>query len=272
MLIRKFLKTIAIYLGLITLAVIMAGPFLAMILVALQANPVITGADIFTLDWTLAHFARVFTDSRLPRWFWNSTVTTVVITILGTFFSSLSAYVLAKRDFPGKELVFWLFLAVLMFPTHAWIIPMFIQMSRMGLVNTYWPFFLSGASSAFGIFLLRQYIEQNVVTDILDAARIDGCGEFRTYWLIVLPSIIPGLATLAIFLFIQWWGQFMFSLIMVTSGDMFTLPVGVAMMQGVARSNLRFTMASTTIAMLPSILILVFFQKYLMRGVVMQLD
>jgi len=188
----RHLKTAFVYLGLVLLAVVMAGPFIAMILVAFQANPVVTGVDIFNLDFTLDNFTRALNESRLSRWFWNSLVTTGVITIAGTFFSSLSGYVVAKRDFPGKEVIFWLFLAVLMFPVHAWIIPMFVQMSRMGLVNTYWPFFLSGSSSAFGIFLLRQYIEQNVVTDVLDAARIDGCGEFRTYGLIVLPSIIPG--------------------------------------------------------------------------------
>lgn len=268
----RHLKTAFVYLGLVLLAVVMAGPFIAMILVAFQANPVVTGVDIFNLDFTLDNFTRALNESRLSRWFWNSLVTTGVITIAGTFFSSLSGYVLAKRDFPGKEVIFWLFLAVLMFPVHAWIIPMFVQMSRMGLVNTYWPFFLSGSSSAFGIFLLRQYIEQNVVTDVLDAARIDGCGEFRTYGLIVLPIIIPGLTTLAIFLFIQWWGQFMFALIMTTTSDMFTLPVGIAMMQGVARGNLRYMMATTTLAMLPTIIVFIFFQKYLMRGVVMQLD
>lgn len=272
MLAMKHLKTFFLYMGLILLAIIMAGPFVAMILVALQANPVLSAADIFSLDWTLDNFVRVFNESRLLRWFWNSVVTTTVVTFFGTFFASLSAYVLGKKDFPGKEIIFWLFLAVLMFPLHAWIIPMFIQMSEMGLANTYWPFFLSGSSSAFGIFLLRQYIEQNVVTDILDAAKIDGCGEIKTYTHIVLPSIIPGLITLAIFLFIQWWGQFMFALIMVTSSDMFTLPVGVALLRGVAQSNLRFVMATTTVAVLPSIVVFIFFQKYLMRGVVMHLD
>ncbi|NLM40036.1 MAG: carbohydrate ABC transporter permease [Firmicutes bacterium] len=268
----RYTKNILIYVCLIILAVIFAGPFIAMFLVAFQANPVTSARDIFNLNFTLSNFIRVFNESRLARWFLNSVITTGVVTVFGTFFSSLSAYVMAKKDFPGKELIFWLFLAVLMFPAHAWIIPMFIQMSRMGLVNTYWPFFLSGTSSAFGIFLLRQYIEQNVVSDILEAARIDGCGEFRTYFHIVLPTIIPGLITLAIFLFIQWWGQFMFALIMTTSGDMYTLPVGVALIRGVAQSNLRFVMATTAVAVLPSIVVFIFFQNYLMRGVVMQLD
>ena len=145
-------------------------------------------------------------------------------------------------------------------------------MSRMGLVSTYWPFFLSG------IIQRLRYLPAPAVYRAERGDRCPGCGphrwlwEFRTYGLIVLPSIIPGLTTLAIFLFIQWWGQFMFALIMTTTSDMFTLPVGIAMMQGVARGNLRYMMATTTLAMLPTIIVFIFFQKYLMRGVVMQLD
>jgi multiple sugar transport system permease protein len=253
--------------------IIMAGPFIAMISVSLQDDVVLSGADWFSSNLSLKSYKLVLQTSTIPRWFLNSIIVTSVITTVGTFISAMSGYVFAKKKFPGKDVIFMLFISVLMFPSQSWIITLFIEFSKLNLINTYYPFFLSGISSAFGIFLLRQYIIQAVHNDILDASEIDGCGEFAKFIRIVLPMIKPALTTLAILLFIGWWSEFLFSLVVVNTSDMYMISVGVAVLQGVFKSSggIRASMAAVAIAQIPLLIVYIVFNKNIMKGVAVQL-
>ncbi|ACR79396.1 MULTISPECIES: carbohydrate ABC transporter permease [Kosmotoga] len=264
-------EKIITYVILCILTIVMAGPFVAMVSVSFQAKPVSSPGDWFGTDLTLKNYIQVLRNSKLSRWFLNSVIITVSVTVCATFLASMGGYVFAKKEFPGKEFLFWAFMAFMMFPIQAWIIPMFIEMSYLGLVNTYWPFILSGASSGFGIFLIRQFIDQNIPNEIIEAAKIDGASEMQIYFRVVLPLIKPALATLAIFLFISWWNQFLFPLIMTTTSDMYTLPVGMSVLRGIFGQNVSWSMAATTLALIPTIVIFVLFQKYITKGIAIDL-
>jgi len=266
-------KKTLLYIALLAIMIIMAGPFIAMISVSLQDDVVLSGADWFSSNLSLKSYKLVLQTSTIPRWFLNSIIVTSVITTVGTFISAMSGYVFAKKRFPGKDVIFMLFISVLMFPSQSWIITLFIEFSKLNLINTYYPFFLSGISSAFGIFLLRQYIIQAVHNDILDASEIDGCGEFAKFIRIVLPMIKPALTTLAILLFIGWWSEFLFSLVMVNTSDMYMISVGVAVLQGVFKSSggIRASMAAVAIAQIPLLIVYIVFNKNIMKGVAVQL-
>jgi len=266
-------KKTLLYIALLAIMIIMAGPFIAMISVSLQDDVVLSGADWFSSNLSLKSYKLVLQTSTIPRWFLNSIIVTSVITTVGTFISAMSGYVFAKKKFPGKDVIFMLFISVLMFPSQSWIITLFIEFSKLNLINTYYPFFLSGISSAFGIFLLRQYIIQAVHNDILDASEIDGCGEFAKFIRIVLPMIQPALTTLAILLFIGWWSEFLFSLVMVNTSDMYMISVGVAVLQGVFKSSggIRASMAAVAIAQIPLLIVYIVFNKNIMKGVAVQL-
>lgn len=267
------MKRVLVYMMVLLIMVIMAGPFFALISVSFQENSILSGADWFSTNLTLENYSLVLSSSNLIRWFFNSMLITVVITTVGTFVSAMSGYVFAKKDFPGKEFIFLLFISVLMFPSQSWIITMFIEFSKLNLIDTYYPFFLSGISSAFGIFLLKQYTIQAVHNDILDASEIDGCSEFAKFVRIVLPMIKPGLTTLAILLFIIWWSEFLFALVMVNSSDMYMISVGVAVLQGVFKNagGIRASMAAVVLAQIPLLLVYIIFNKHVMRGVAVQL-
>ncbi len=266
-------KKTLLYIVLLAIMMIMAGPFIAMISVSLQDDVVLSGADWFSSNLSLKSYKLVLQTSTIPRWFLNSIIVTSVITTVGTFISAMSGYVFAKKNFPGRDVIFMLFISVLMFPSQSWIITLFIEFSKLNLINTYYPFFLSGISSAFGIFLLRQYIIQAVHNDILDASEIDGCGEFAKFIRIVLPMIQPALTTLAILLFIGWWSEFLFSLVMVNTSDMYMISVGVAVLQGVFKSSggIRASMAAVAIAQIPLLIVYIAFNKNIMKGVAVQL-
>lgn len=267
------IRRLLLYVLLSAIAVIMVGPFAAMISVSFQARPILGGADWFTPNLTLKNYVTVFTDSDLPRWFLNSTIITVVVTTVGTFLSSMSGYVFAKLSFPGKNLLFLAFISVLMFPVQSWIVTMFVEFSKLHMVNTFWPFFLSGSSSAFGIFLIRQYVTQAVPNEILDAADMDGCSELGKFLRIAVPMITPGITTLAIMLFISWWSEFLFALVMVNSDTMYTISVGVTVLQGVFANTggMRPSMAATVIAQVPLLVIYLIFNRYVMRGVAVEI-
>ena len=166
----------------------------------------------------------------------------ITVTVLQTFFNALCAYCFAKRQFPGRDIIFVLFLATMMVPGQITLIPNYIILKRMpffgdndafgvgghGMLDSYWGLILPGIVGAFGIFLLRQYMT-SIPDELLDAARVDGAGEFRIFWRVVLPLCTPALAANAIFTFQYTWEDFLWPLIVLSSPDLTTAPVGLAL-------------------------------------------
>jgi multiple sugar transport system permease protein len=214
------------------------------------------------------------------RWFANSAFVAISITVLQTFFNALCAYVFAKRKFPGRNVIFVLFLSTMMVPPVVTLIPNYIIIQRVpffggndwmgqgghGLLDSYTGLILPGVVSAFGIFLLRQYM-LSIPDALIDAARIDGAGEFRIFWSVVMPLCIPALAANAIFTFQGAWEDFLWPLVVMSDPDKYTAPVGLALFVVQNRTSWNLLFAGSVIACIPMILVFVFFQRHFVQGI-----
>lgn len=173
---------------------------------------------------------------------------------------------LPKKKFLGREVIFWLFLATVMIPADVIIIPVFLMIVKLKLMNTFWAMIIPFLFSPFGIFLIRQFT-QTLPDDLLSAAKIDGCSEFGVYWRIILPLSKPGLAVLGIATFMGSWNSFLWPLIVLVQEKMYTLPVGLSLLQQQFYTDYGLLMAGATIAALPMFFVFFAFQKYFIRGI-----
>jgi multiple sugar transport system permease protein len=237
-----------------------------MVVSALKAPVDIFDLRLIPVAPTLDNFAQVLTRTRFPRWFANSLVVALITTASVAFFDSLVGYTLAKLRFRGRGLIFVVILATLMIPTEMLIIPWYIMSSANGWINTYWGIMFPGLISAFGIFLIRQFMS-GVPDELLDAGRIDGVGEFGLYWRIALPQIKPAMAALCIFTFLGNWNAFLWPMIVIQSANMRTLPVGIALFSGEAGSAWNLIMASSALAVLPVLAVFAVLQRQIIEGI-----
>ena len=261
---------VASYIVLSLLAAAMVFPFLWMILSSLKDATQIFQPAIFPSHPSLDNYAAILLakGSRFPRWFLNSFIVAMGTTASVLFFDSLIGYTLAKFDFPGKRLIFLLIISTLMIPTEMLVIPWYNLSRALKWGNSYWGIMFPGMISAFGVFLMRQFMS-TLPDDLIDAARMDGRGEFSIFLRVALPLVKPALATLAIFNFIGNWNAFLWPLIVATKPGMFTLPVGLANFSGEAGSDWHLIMTGATVAMVPLIVVFLVFQKQIVRGIAM---
>lgn len=239
--------------------------------------------DIIPVDATLSNFTDImratgqsklfipFTEefiamSRLILWFINTAFIALFSTAVHVLFDSMAGYAFAKRKFPGSNLFFWMILAALMIPGQVTLVPLYLMISKLGLVNTFAGVILPGLADVIGIFLLKQFI-QTLPTELLEAARIDGASEWSTFTRIVLPLSAPALAVTAIFAFQRYWNSFLWPLIVLQSPDLFTLQVGLSYIHtSEFGTNYGLLMAGAAMAAIPMILFFFAFQKYFMQG------
>jgi multiple sugar transport system permease protein len=214
------------------------------------------------------------------RWFLNSAFVAGAITVLQTFFSALCAYCFAKRNFPGRDAIFLLFLATMMVPGYVTLIPNYIIIQHIpffggnnwlgngghGWLDNYFGLIMPGVVSAFAIFMIRQYM-MSIPDELLQAARIDGAGEFRIFWQVVLPLCVPALAAQAIFTFQGAWEDFFWPLIIMSDPDKLTAPVGLALFVVQNRTSWNLLFAGSVIATIPMILVFMFFQRQFVQGI-----
>jgi multiple sugar transport system permease protein len=261
-------RTLWVYLVLAAGSVAVVYPFLWMIATALK-----TPREIFELHFwpyhpTLANFRTVLLATQFPRWFGNSLLIALATTASVAFFDSLVGYTLAKLRFPGREVVFGVILSTLMIPTEMLVIPWFTLSARYGWIDTYWGIAFPGLMSAFGVFLMRQFMA-GVPNDLLDAGRIDGVSEFGLFARIALPLVRPALAALCIFTFLGNWNAFLWPLIVIQTPGMRTLPVGIALFSGESASSWHLIMAASALAVLPVLALFVVLQRQIIEGIVL---
>jgi multiple sugar transport system permease protein len=217
--------------------------------------------------WSLDNFRRLLTGNvYYVNWMLNSLIIAFAITLWHVIFDSLAGYAFAKRRFPGREILFWLMLSTLMIPIHVTVIPLFIVTNRLGLIDNILAVILPGTANAFGIFLMRQYI-QTLPSELEEAARIDGASELRVFWNVILPLSRPALGALAIFTFVRHWNDFLWPLIALTRPQNYTLTVGVANLQGEFATDYGVIFAGAALAALPMIIFFFAFQRYFLEGV-----
>jgi multiple sugar transport system permease protein len=216
---------------------------------------------------TLDNYDRLVARLDFPRFFFNSIVIAVAVTAGNLIFSPMLGYALAKLRFAGRRVLLLLVLSTLMLPMSATLIPVFVLMSSLGLVNSYAGLILPLLAGAFGVFLTRQFF-QGLPDELLEAARIDGAGEFRIFWTIAMPLATPVLATLGILTFLGTWNAFIYPLVMAQEPEMYTLPVALATFAtGQFQADHGMLMAGSVILVVPVLLLFVVVQRWVTEGI-----
>jgi len=265
--IRKVLTTTT-WVIVIVLALLVVFPFVWMVLTSFK-----TSEDVFSLPgqlwpahWTFAAYRKIWSELPFARLFLNSVVFAGGVTAISVFLDSMAAYALARLSFPGKNLAFVLVIATLMVPYQITLIPLFQLVFDFHWLNTYQGLIIPRATSAFGIFLLRQFFV-SVPKDLDSAARLDGAGEFRIYSQIMLPLAKPAIATLAVFQFMNNWNDFLWPLVITSSDQMRTIPAGLTLFGGQYVVDYAVLMAGATISLLPLAIAFFFAQRYFVQGI-----
>ncbi|MGB7338275.1 MAG: carbohydrate ABC transporter permease [Phototrophicaceae bacterium] len=252
------------------LGITMIVPFVWMISTSFKPLSEILILRFLPQEPTLDNYTYVMTETKLPLWYFNSLIVAIMSTISVAFFDSMAGYVFAKYQFPGKKIVFFTFLSSLMVPTEMLLIPWFIMSANPIIgpswVDTYWGIAFPGVITAAGIFLMRQFM-QGVPDELLDAARMDGVGEFGLFWRIAVPLSLPAIGALCIFNFLGNWNAFIWPLIITSRQEMMTLPVGIQFFSSEAGSEWNLIMTGASLSVIPLLIIVIVFQRYIIEGI-----
>ena len=265
---REKNKQIWIYVLLILGAIIMIIPFGRMIIVAFTKPDItyqMTLSNVIN-SLSLAHFRSLFTEYNILRYAANSIIVSVVSTAGQILICAMSGFVFARIDFKHKEKIFILYLATMMIPVQATVIPQYILINKMGLINTYAGLFLPGLFNAFGTFLMRQYF-MGVPKALEEAACLDGAGYIRIFFQIMLPLAKTGLAVLAVTSFMGAWNDFLWPLLVASDDLHTTLPLFLSQLQGRWYVDWSVLMGATLISVLPILIVYLFAQRYFIEGV-----
>lgn len=248
--------------------VLMVIPIFFMVMTSFKLPHEVYALNVIPREPTLENYAFVLKDGRFLRWFANSLLIATIVTLSNVFFDSLVGYTLAKFKFRGRYLVFLAILSTLMIPTEMLVIPWYMMARSFGWIDTTWGIMFPGMMTAFGTFLMKQFFE-TVPDDFLDAARIDGLNEFQIWWSIAMPLVTPALAALAIFVFLGNWTAFIWPLIVTNSHALYTLPVGLTTFSVESQVDWELIMTGASLATLPTLIVFLIFQRFIIRGVVM---
>lgn len=258
---------ILLYALLISTSIMMIIPFYWSVGTALklEQNVFASPPQWWPTPATLENFIQVITRIHFFQYFGNSVFVSAVVTLGHVFFDTLAGYAFAKLKFPFRDQIFFIMLLALMVPFQVNLIPVYKIMATFHWIDTYWALIIPNLTSIFGIFLMRQFM-MSIPNELLDAARIDGCNEFGVFRRIVLPLALPGIATLVIFTFMGTWNDFLWPRLVINSSKLFTLPLGLAMLQMKNTSNVAQIMAGTVLTALPMIIVFLFMQRQFIEG------
>lgn len=230
-----------------------------------QGKP--SALDAAGSDWPLwKNYVDAVVFGRVDRYLANSAIYAVVITAVQIFFCLLAAYAFARMRFPGRDFLFGTILSTMMIPPAVVLIPRFLVLSKIGLVDTIWGVFLPSFAGPFGIFLLRQFF-MNIPADLEEAARIDGCGSWRVLWNVIVPLSKPALITLGLFTFMGAWNMFEWPLVVLSNENYYPLTVGLSLFRAETSTDWPRIFAATVMGSLPLIVLFLAGQKYLVGGI-----
>ena len=215
---------------------------------------------------TFEHYVELFSHLNLAHAFANSLLISVLGTLCVLFTSSMAGYAFAKLRFPGREGLFRLLLTAMLVPAQVGMLPLFLMLKALGLVNTFAGVLVPWLASVFGIFLVHQYA-LSIPDDLLNSARLDGASEGRIWWSIVLPTMAPVMATLAVFVFMSSWNDFLWPLVVLSDERHYTLPVALASLVGEHVQDTELMMAGSVLTVAPVLVVFLFLQRVYVRGV-----
>jgi ABC-type glycerol-3-phosphate transport system permease component len=269
---RFKMRNLPIYLILMAGCIFTLLPFLWMLSASFKSSTEIIRLPptLIPENPTLQSYRTIFTDPRLPlaRFYLNSITVSASVVTMVLFTSSLAGYIFAKYQFFGKSVLFALILGTLMIPFQVVMIPLYLILARLGLIDSLAGLIVPAAVSAFGIFLMKQFIE-TIPSELMDAGRIDGASEWGIFSKIILPQMGPALATLGIFTFMAVWNDYLWPLIVITTTEKRTLPIMLTWYNSQHGARQDLTMAASVLVILPIVVVYFIFQKWIVRGVAM---
>lgn len=265
----RHVKTALYYLLASALAFIFLLPFLIMLFGSFDGEQkyAISLTNWIPKTWSLRAYVNVLTiGSDVLRWLLNSMITSFIPMCTSLFICPLLGYIFAKKDFRGKNIVFWYFMVAIMIPSQATIVSSYLVYNSFGWINTYWVLLIPGMWTVVYMFMMRNYIV-SLPDALLEAAKIDGAGEWCVFLKIVMPLCKTALSTVALFTFMNSWNNFMGPLVMTSSSDMYTLTVGLATLNG-KTGSFNMQMTASVITVLPIFIVYLFLQRYFIEGIV----
>lgn len=269
---RKLIQRILSYALLVFFALLFMLPLLWMLSTSLKPSSQWFTRDIQWIPrtFTLENYTKIFANPQAPvgRWFINSVGVALAATVLTLVVDALAAYAYARMNFPGRKVIFGLLLATLFLPGLMFLVPNFLTIYRLGLLNTYPGVILPGLAGVFGVFFLRQFFE-TVPRELEEAAEIDGASTFQTFYRVVLPLAKPALATLAIITFLASWNDFLWPLLILQNPQRLTLPPGLASLKSAYAQSYGQAMAGAVIAAVPVLVLYVALQRFIVQSVAM---
>ena len=262
------LRRVLLYIVLILIAVIMVVPFLWMLSTSLKTQyDAVKIPPVWIPDpprWE--NYVKLFTEQPMFQFMLN-TIKIVFFVVLGQlFFSSLAAYSFARISFKGRNVVFFFYIATLMVPGQVTMIPTYLMFAKAGLTDNHLALILPAFFSAFGVFLLRQFF-MSLPRELEEAAEIDGCNPFMTYWRIMLPLVVPAMLTLGVFTLMNTWNDYMGPLIYLSSPEKYTMTLGIAYFKGVYTPQWNLVMAGSIVSVVPILIAYLCAQKYFIEGI-----
>ena len=262
------LRRVLLYIVLILIAVIMVVPFLWMLSTSLKTQyDAVKIPPVWIPDppqWE--NYVKLFTEQPMFQFMLN-TIKIVFFVVLGQlFFSSLAAYSFARISFKGRNVVFFFYIATLMVPGQVTMIPTYLMFAKAGLTDNHLALILPAFFSAFGVFLLRQFF-MSLPRELEEAAKIDGCNPFMTYWRIMLPLVVPAMLTLGVFTLMNTWNDYMGPLIYLSSPEKYTMTLGIAYFKGVYTTQWNLVMAGSIVSVVPILIAYLCAQKYFIEGI-----
>jgi ABC-type glycerol-3-phosphate transport system permease component len=265
---RQRLETAGLWLLLVAGAVVMFFPIYWMFVTAIRPRSEVFSGDINLLPtgWVWRNFTDALNHMPFLAWAWNSLVIAVVAVVITVSINLLCGYAFAKFRFAGRDILFIGVLSALMIPIQVIIVPLFLVVSELGLLNNYWGVILPRAAEAFGIFMVRQFMI-SIPDELLEAARLDGASELTIFLKVVLPLSKPIIAVLVIFTFMWRWNDFVLPLVILTDQEMYTVQLGLNLLKGQYNTEWTELMAITLLSLIPMLMIFVFFQRQLIQGI-----
>ena len=248
--------------------ILVVTPIIMMVMTSLKTKVEVFSVErnFFPETFNLSSYLKLFRETNFPRWFLNSFIVSFFKTLFGVFICSIGGFAFAKYKFKFKNFLFFITLISVTIPQVVTIIPMFSWMAKINWISTYQVLIIPGLANAFGIYLMRQYM-LGFPDELIDAARIDGCSEFRIYYRISLPIVKPGVGALAIFLFLSSWTEYLWPLVMTSTSEMQTMPLGLATFYAsMFDREITLLMAGSIISTLPILILFLFMQEQFIAG------
>jgi multiple sugar transport system permease protein len=265
---RFVTRKVLLYAGLTVAAIVVLFPFFWMLVTAFKEPGHAFTAEILPAHPTLTNFKRVLSDYGFARYFVNSVIVATTAAFFATLFATLAGYAFAKKRFAGRDKLFGFLLASLMIPGMMYVVPQFAIINKFGWMNTYRAMIVPHLANVFGLFLMRQYM-MTIPSELLEAAKIDGAGEWQIFRTIMVPLSVPIIATLFLLTFQFHWNNFLWQLIVTNVDRLYTVPVGLALFKSAHEELYTLKMAGSCISVLPIAALFFFAQRYFIEGMTM---